>query len=42
MCGVDWGKMVGDVGIVVVGLVLEFDRGIEERIRSWVWIFKID
>ena len=42
MCGVDSGKTAGDVGIVVVGSVLEPDRGTEERIKDWVRTFKID
>ncbi len=42
MCGVDSGKTAGDVGIVVVGSVLEPDRGAEERIKDWVRTFKID
>lgn len=42
MCGADSGKTAGDVGIVIVGSVLEPDRGTEERIRDWARIIKID
>lgn len=35
MCGGDSGKTAGDVGIFVVGSVLEPDGGTEERIRDW-------